>query len=95
MATLPFCRPQEGNWNRHQKTVQYGWPLGMPLVEKLEAELWEVRVRVPDGIARVIFTVSKEQMILLHGFIKKSQRIPARGLATARTRLRRLKESET
>jgi hypothetical protein len=34
------------------KTVQFGWPLGMPLVRKLDANLWEVRSRIPDGIAR-------------------------------------------
>lgn len=34
------------------KTVQFGWPLGMPLVEKLEPYLWEVRTRTRHGIAR-------------------------------------------
>jgi len=56
------------------KTVQFGWPLGMPLVEKLEPYLWEVRTKVPDGIARVLFTVDGHVMILLHGFIKKRTR---------------------
>lgn len=37
------------------KTVRFGWPLGMPLVEKLEPFLWEVRRHVADGIARVLF----------------------------------------
>jgi len=31
------------------KTVQFGWPLGMPLVEKIEPYLWEVRTKVPEG----------------------------------------------
>jgi phage-related protein len=39
------------------KAVQFGWPLGMPLVEKVEPYLWEVRSKVPDGISRVLFTV--------------------------------------
>ena len=39
------------------KTAQYGWPLGMPLIRKLEPGLWEVRSRIGDGIARVVFTV--------------------------------------
>src|SRR6266496_460265 len=56
------------------KTVQFGWPLGMPLVRKLDNGLWEVRSRLPDRIARVIFTTGKRRMILLHGFIKKSQK---------------------
>ena len=39
------------------KTVQFGWPLGIPLVRKLEADLWEVRSNLKDRIARVVFTV--------------------------------------
>ena len=72
------------------KTVQFGWPLGMPLVRKLDRDLWEVRVRLPDGIARVMFTAREGRMILLHSFIKKSQKTPADDLALAKTRLRLL-----
>src|SRR6185312_3154947 len=68
------------------KTVQLGWPLGMPLVRKMEPGLWEVRSRVPAGIARLLFTVDGTTMILLHGFIKKSQKTPADDLDTARRR---------
>lgn len=77
------------------KTVQFGWPLGMPLVEKLSPHLWEVRVKFPNGIARVLFTVDGDLMILLHGFIKKSQKIPQKELNTARTRLRNYQEAES
>lgn len=73
------------------KTVQFGWPLGMPLVEKLAVDLWEIRVRVPDGIARVLFTVYGSLMILLHGFIKKSKKIPQRDISTALSRLKQFK----
>ena len=72
------------------KTVQFGWPLGMPLVRKLNKGLWEVRSGLPDRIARVIFTTGVSQMILLHGFIKKSQRTPQEDLELAKTRLRLL-----
>jgi phage-related protein len=72
------------------KTVQFGWPLGMPLVRKLDKSLWEVRSRLPDRIARVIFTTGESQMILLHGFIKKSQKTPQEDLELAKTRLRLL-----
>jgi phage-related protein len=72
------------------KTVQFGWPLGMPLVRKLDRGLWEVRVRLPDGIVRVMFTAGEGRMILLHGFIKKSQKTPVDDLALAKTRLRLL-----
>lgn len=62
----------------------------MPLVRKLDRDLWEIRVRLPNGIARVMFTSGKGRMILLHGFIKKSQKTPADDLALAKTRLRLL-----
>ena len=71
------------------KTVQFGWPLGMPLVRKLDKDLWEVRIRLPDGIARVLFTTGERQMILLHGFIKKTQKTPAKDMDLA---LKRMKE---
>ncbi len=77
------------------KTVQFGWPLGMPLVEKLSPHLWEVRTKFPNGIARIIFTVDGDQMVLLHGFIKKSQKIPNQELNTAKTRLRNYQEAES
>ena len=72
------------------KTVQFGWPLGMPLVRKLDRGVWEVRSRLPDRIARVIFTAGEGRMILLHGFIKKSQKTLREDLELARTRLRLL-----
>ena len=69
------------------KTAQIGWPLGMPLIRKIDKDLWEVRTRLENGIARVFFTVDGEYMILLHGFIKKSQKTPQNELKTALTRL--------
>jgi phage-related protein len=73
------------------KTVQFGWPLGMPLVRKLESDLWEIRSSLSSGIARVIFTVENDIMILLHGFIKKSQKTPLDDLNLARRRLAQLR----
>jgi len=72
------------------KTVQFGWPLGMPLIRKLDKDLWEVRSHLPNRIARVLFTVQDDTMILLHGFIKKSQKTPADDLALAKQRLKLL-----
>jgi phage-related protein len=73
------------------RTVQLGWPIGMPVVRKLDADLWEIRVRMKDGIARVLFTIEAKEAILLHGFIKKSQKIPADDLQTALVRLKQLR----
>jgi len=59
------------------KTVEYGWPIGMPVCRRLESKLYEVRSDISDKkIARVIFTVIDDYMILLNGFIKKSQKTP-------------------
>lgn len=74
------------------KTAQYGWPLGMPLIRKLEPGLWEVRSHIADGIARVLFTVDGPTMVLLHGFVKKSQKTPAADLKVARQRLADLRK---
>lgn len=73
------------------RTVQIGWPMGMPLVRKLDAGLWEIRSQISDGIARVIFTMDGNTMILLHGFVKKSQKIPAGDLTLAKTRLKQVR----
>ena len=74
------------------KTAQFGWPIGMPLIRKLEPGLWEVRSTLRSGIARVLFTVRDQTMVLLHGFIKKQQRTPTGELNTARQRLADLRK---
>ena len=72
------------------RTMQFGWPVGMPLVRKLDTGLWEVRATLASGIARVFFTLVENEAILLHGFIKKSQKTPLTELETARKRKRAL-----
>jgi len=77
------------------KTVEYGWPLAMPLVRgfsgKGNSDLWEVRSDLPGGrIARVIFTMFQGEMVLLNGFIKKTQKTPDRELSKARDRKKHL-----
>jgi len=59
------------------QTVEYGWPIGMPLCKPLGSGLWEVRSNISDGrIARVIWFAHNEKMVLLHAFIKKTQQTP-------------------
>ncbi len=72
-------------------TVQFGWPLGMPLVEKLESGLWEVRSKLESKISRVLFTMTDENIVLLHGFIKKTQKTPKQDLDMARSRMKEVK----
>lgn len=68
------------------KTVQIGWPIGMPVVRKVEKDLWEVRVSLSGRIARILFTVYDDTIVLLHGFIKKSKKTPANDLKLAKRR---------
>jgi phage-related protein len=73
------------------KTVEFGWPLGMPLCRSISGykDLWEVRSKITGGrIARVIFYIQDGEMILLHGFIKKSQKTPQNDLELANKRRR-------
>ena len=67
--------------------LQLGWPLGMPLARKIDTNLWEQRSKILNGIARIMFTEKKGRLILLHGFIKKSQKLPAADLKLSRKRL--------
>jgi phage-related protein len=53
------------------KTVQFSWPLGMPLVRSLGKGLWEVRSNLNSNrIARVIFFTHNNTIVLLHGFMR-------------------------
>jgi phage-related protein len=66
------------------KDVEFAWLIGMPLVRSLGRDLWEVRSSLPHGrIARVIFCVEPDCMVLLHGFMKKTQKTPKQDIAVA------------
>lgn len=69
--------------------VEFGWPIGRPHCAPLGNGLWEVRSTLDsDRIARVIFCMGDGHMILLHGFIKKSQKTPQADMELALRRLR-------
>ena len=66
------------------KDVEFSWPIGMPLCRSLGRGLWEVRSDLSGGrIARVVFCIASSQMVLLHGFIKKTQKTPQADLELA------------
>ena len=65
--------------------------LGLPLARKMDEELWELRSNLGPGIARTFFTIYESNIVLLHGFIKKSQKTPANELALAKRRLNKLR----
>jgi len=73
------------------KTLQFGWPIGMPLARKMDEGLWELRSNLGSGIARTFFTIYEGNIVLLSGFVKKSKKTPAKELALAKRRLRKLR----
>ena len=75
------------------KTVQFGWPIGMPVVDHIDGELWEVRTRLSTRIARVLFALEGDVMVLLRGFIKKERKTPRPDMDLARQRLKKLRSA--
>ena len=71
--------------------MQFGWPLGMPLVRNMGGGIWEVRIRLENRIARVLFVLEGSTMVLLHGFIKKTQATPQADMDLAKDRLKQLR----
>ena len=73
--------------------VECEWPIGMPLVKAMAGGLFEVRSSLPSNkIARTLFGVDSAKMILLHGFIKTTQKTPKADLDLARDRWREWKK---
>ena len=71
------------------KDVEFAWPLGLPLVRSLGRGLWEIRSSLTQGrIARIIFCVTSGYMVLLHAFIKKTQKTPEQEISLALKRMK-------
>lgn len=62
-----------------------------PRVKHLEGKLWEMRMKGRDGIARAIVTATRERVVVVHAFEKKTQKTPARALEIARERAKEVK----
>jgi phage-related protein len=74
---------------RDIQKVEFGWPLGMPYCRSLGNGLWEIRSDLTnERIGRVIFCIARERMVLLHGFVKKTQKTPPQDLKLALRRMR-------
>ena len=67
------------------KTVEFGWPIGMPVCKPLGGGIYEVRSSLAQNrIARVFYIDRRGRMILLHGFMKKTQKTPREDLELAK-----------
>ena len=72
-------------------TAEFAWPVGMPLSRSLGAGLHEIRSNITKKrIARVIFMARTGRMVLLHGFVKKSQKTPKADLDLAKQRAKEI-----
>lgn len=70
-----------------KRMKQFGPNLGMPHTRALGDGLFELRLKGAEGIVRVFYCVAHERrIVMLHGFVKKSQATPARELEIARRR---------
>jgi phage-related protein len=62
-----------------------------PHVKHIEGKLWELRARAGEGIARGVYvTLTGRRLVVLHVFVKKSQKTPAAALRVARERMKQL-----
>jgi phage-related protein len=75
--------------------VQFKWPTGKPRVDHLRGAVWEVRTSLTNRIARTLFAVGGRQMVLLHGFIKKTQQTPNDDVKLAEKRFKEWQRGET
>lgn len=74
-----------------QRMVEHGPNLGLPYTRAMGDGLFEIRARGTEGIGRVFFcTLIGQRIVILHGFIKKSQKTPLADLRIARKRLKEL-----
>lgn len=74
------------------RSIEFGWPVGMPDCRPMGHGLWEVRSRISDGrITRIMFFVDDGIMYLLHAFIKKTQATPKDDLDLAIRRMHGIK----
>ena len=76
--------------------LEFGSNLGPPHTRLIENNLFELRVKSKEGIARVFFcTKVGKKIIMLHSFIKKSQKIPKKELKIAKSRMSEVMKNET
>ena len=74
------------------RMIEYGPNLGLPHTDAFGGGLFELRLKGAEGIARVFFcTMVGQEIIILHSFIKKTQKTPEKELNLAKKRMKELK----
>jgi phage-related protein len=73
----------------------YGPDLGMPHTRAMGDGLFELRLKSAEGIARVFYcTVDGHNILILHQFIKRTDKTPTRELDKARRRMKEIKDAD-
>ncbi len=76
--------------------LEFGANLGLPHTRAMSDGLFELRIQGPEGIARVFYcTRVGKRVVMLHGFVKKSQKTPPKELKTARRRMFEVQSNES
>lgn len=86
-----------GRYLRYSDRMEvYGPDLGMPHTRAMGEGLFELRIKAPEGIARVFYcTMVGKKIVILHLFIKKTDKTPSKELEIARRRLKEVKNAYT
>lgn len=91
---LGLSKPERKSIGEDIAYVQYKWPIGKPRVDHLRGAIWEIRTSLDNRIARTLFAIDQTSLILLHGFIKKTQNTPATDIDLATTRFKEWQRGE-
>ncbi len=91
MARIELQFKIDANKLTNLKTAEFGWPIGMPVCKPIGQGIFEIRSDLTQGrIARVLFCIIDSHMVLLHAFIKKTQKTPPYELDVAIKRKKEL-----
>ena len=74
--------------------VQFKWPIGKPRVDHLRGRIWEIRTTLRGRIARVLFVVEGNELVLLHGFMKKTHKTASDDIELAETRWKEWQDAQ-
>ncbi|NCX67322.1 MAG: type II toxin-antitoxin system RelE/ParE family toxin, partial [Burkholderiaceae bacterium] len=75
------------------RMMEHGPNLGLPHTDAFGGGLFELRLKGAEGIARVFFClIVKQQIVMLHSFIKKTQKTPDKELKLAKQRMKEFKK---
>jgi len=78
--------------DRSIKYTQYSWPWNMPLIKPLGGGLMEIRTKLKDRQVRIFFILHDSMIVLLHGFVKKTQKTPNNEMEIALKRAKQFKQ---